>query len=164
VEQVVVAVGDQVQVFWKTKEAARALPAQVLAVEQGPVVRWRLQITGPSEASQRRDAVRARVTLPVQVGYGTVELAGETVDLSEAGLRATCEGFGLPPEPGTTLALVLHLADGEVSTNAEVARLQARGARWLLSISFLDLPENDGDRIRRQVFQALREERARQND
>jgi c-di-GMP-binding flagellar brake protein YcgR len=37
----------------------------------------------------------------------------------------------------------------------------ARGARWMLSLSFLRIEEKDQDRIRRRVFQALREERAR---
>jgi hypothetical protein len=164
VEQVVVATGDRVEVFWKSGEETRTLPAEVLQVEQGAAPRWRLQITGPAEVSQRRTAVRARVALPVEIGYGSVELTGETVDLSEAGMRAACDGFGAPPEAGSTLDLVLALEDGSLSSKAEVVRFQDRGARWLLSLRFLDLPEKDGDRVRRRVFQALREERARQSD
>jgi c-di-GMP-binding flagellar brake protein YcgR len=45
-----------------------------------------------------------------------------------------------------------------------VIRQQSRGARWLMSLRFLNLEERDGDRLRRRVFQALREERARQAD
>jgi len=164
VEQLVAGVGDRVEVFWRAGEGTRALPAEVLQVGPGAAPRWRLQITGPSEAGQRRQAVRARVALPVEVGYGSFEVTGETVDLSEAGLRAMCDGFGVPPEAGSTLDLVLELPDGPLSTRAEVLRLQARAARWLLSLNFLDLPEKDGDRVRRRVFQALREERARQSD
>jgi hypothetical protein len=165
VEQVVAVTGDQVEVFWKAGEETRALPAEVLQVEQGAAPRWRLQITGPSEVSQRRQAVRARVALPVEVAYSNVELTGESIDLSEAGLRVACEGYGAPPEEGATCDLVIELGDGPpVRTKGEVVRMQARGARWLLSIRFLDLPEKDGDRMRRRVFQALREERARQSD
>jgi hypothetical protein len=164
VQQVVVAVGNDVEVFWKRPEDQRMVPARVIAVEQGAVIRWRLQITGEAEVSQRRRAVRARVVLPIEAGYGNVELKGETVDLSEAGTRATLEGFGLPPEPGSTLDLVITLDDGEVKTKGEVIRQQARGARWLMSIRFRDLQERDGDRLRRRVFQALREERARASD
>jgi len=32
--------------------------------------------------------------------------------------------------------------------------------RWLISLSFLDVPERDADALRKRVFQALREERA----
>jgi c-di-GMP-binding flagellar brake protein YcgR len=45
-----------------------------------------------------------------------------------------------------------------------VIRVSARGARWYLSTRFLTIEERDQDRIRRRVFQALREERARLAD
>jgi PilZ domain len=163
-EQVVVETGDRVEVFWKGPEDTRALPAEVLDVEHGAVIRWRLQITGPAEVSQRRKAVRGRVAVPVEAGVGSIELQGETIDLSEAGVRANFEGFGIPPEPGMSVDLVIHLEGGPVRTKAEVVRIQARGATWLMSIRFLNIQERDQDRVRRRVFQALREERARQMD
>jgi c-di-GMP-binding flagellar brake protein YcgR len=43
-------------------------------------------------------------------------------------------------------------------------RTQARGARWVMSIRFVDVQEKDQDRVRRRVFQALREERASKAD
>lgn len=55
----------------------------------------------------------------------------------------------------------MHLGDGAVSARAEVVWHQARGARWWISLRFLDLPEKEQDRVRRRVFQAMREERAR---
>jgi hypothetical protein len=164
VEQVVAAAGDRVEVFWKAGEETRAVPAEVLTAEAGAAPRWRLQVTGPSEVSQRRQAVRGRVSLPLEIGYGSVELTGETVDISENGLRAAADGLGVPPEPGSTLDLVLELEDGPLKVKGEVVRFQARGARWLLSIRFRDMQDKDGDRVRRRVFQALREERARQAD
>jgi c-di-GMP-binding flagellar brake protein YcgR len=163
-EQVVVQVGDQVEVFWKGEDTQRAVPAEVIAVEQGAVLRWRMRMTGPAESGQRRDAVRGRVAIPVQAEYGTVDLTGETVDLSEAGLRAQFEGFGMMPEPGNTMMLTFELGDGPVKTKAEVVRTQARGARWLMSIGFVNIAEKDQDRVRRRVFQALREERAKTID
>jgi c-di-GMP-binding flagellar brake protein YcgR len=164
VEQVVVRVGDAVEVFWKGEDTQRALPAEVTEVEQGAVIRWRMRITGPAETSQRRKAVRGRVTVQVEAAYGAIELKGETMDLSEAGLRAEFEGMGAPPEAGAKLALVVHLEDGVVKTRAEVVRTQARGARWVMSIRFVDVQEKDQDRVRRRVFQALREERASKAD
>jgi c-di-GMP-binding flagellar brake protein YcgR len=164
VEQVVVKVGDVVEVFWKTNDAQRALPAEVTEVEQGAVIRWRMRATGPAEASQRRKAVRGRVAVPVEAAYGAVELKGETVDLSEAGLRAEFEGFGVPPEAGAKLDLLIKLEGGPFRTTAEVVRTQTRGARWVMSIRFANIQEKDQDRVRRRVFQALREERARAAD
>ena len=164
VEQVVVKVGDVVELFWKTEDAQRALPAEVTEVEQGAVIRWRMRATGPAEASQRRKAVRGRVVVPVQAEVGSIDLKGQTVDLSEAGLRAEFEGFGAPPEAGAKLNLLVSLEDGVLKTKAEVVRTQARGARWVMSIRFLGIEEKDQDRVRRRVFQALREERAKRAD
>ncbi|HEY0403692.1 MAG TPA: PilZ domain-containing protein [Blastococcus sp.] len=164
VEQVVVKVGDPVELFWKSSDAQRTLPAEVTEVEQGAVIRWRMRATGPAEASQRRKAVRGRVTVSVTAGYGSIELTGETVDLSEAGLRAEFEGLGAPPEAGAKIDLIIALEDGPFRTKAEVVRTQARGARWMMSIRFIGIQEKDQDRVRRRVFQALREERARAAD
>jgi len=161
VGQSVVVPGDKVDVYWKSTEIRRVLPADVLEVESGTVVRWRLQITGPAEESQRRTAVRGRVVLPVTVRYRSVELTGESLDMSENGVRARFEGFGAPPEPGASLDLVVELEDEELRTKALVVRAQGRGVRWLMSIRFVDIQEKDQDRVRRRVFQALREERAK---
>ena len=164
VGQSVVVPGDQVDVYWKATETRRVVPAGVLEVESGAVVRWRLQITGPAEESQRRTAVRGRVVVPVSVGHGAVELNGESLDLSENGVRAQFDGFGMLPEAGTSVDLSVGLEDGALSTKAEIVRAQARGARWLMSIRFVSIPEKEQDRVRRRVFQALREERARSVD
>jgi c-di-GMP-binding flagellar brake protein YcgR len=164
VDQVVVRVGDVVELFWKTDDAQRALPAEITDVEQGAVVRWRMRATGPAEASQRRKAVRGRVTVPVTAQYGSIDLTGETVDISEAGLRGEFEGMGAPPESGAKLDLVVELEDGTIKTKAEVVRTVARGARWVISIRFANMQEKEQDHVRRRVFQALREERARKAD
>ena len=161
VDHAVVVPGDKVDVYWKSTETRRVLPADVLEVESGAVVRWRLRITGPAEESQRRTAVRGRLVVPVTAGYGSVELTGESLDLSENGVRAQFEGFGALPEPGSSVDLFVGLEDGELRTKALVVRAQARGARWLMSIAFLGIQEKDQDRVRRRVFQALREERAK---
>ena len=164
VDQVVVEVGNAVEVFWKHEDGQRALPAEVTDVVHGAVIRWRMRPTGPAEHSQRRKAVRGRVVVPVEAGYGAYELKGESLDLSEAGIRAQFQGFGAPPEAGARLDLVVKLEDGEIKTKAEVVRNQARGAEWLMSIRFVSIQEKDQDRVRRRVFQALREERATKAD
>jgi c-di-GMP-binding flagellar brake protein YcgR len=164
VDQVVVKPGDAVEVFWKTEDSQRALPAEVSEVEQGAIIRWRMQITGPAETSQRRKAVRGRVYVPITAEYGSIQLKGDTMDLSEAGLRAEFDGFGVPPEAGARLTVTATFPDGVLKSKAEVVRTQARGARWVISVRFVDMAERDQDATRRRVFQALREERARAAD
>ena len=162
VDQVVVAPGAAVEVIWKNVHGQRLLPAEVTAVEtQERGVLWRLRSTGPAEHSQRRKAVRGRITVPVEAKYAEVTLAGETVDLSEGGLRANVEGSGEAPEAGARLDLVIQLEAGAVAAKGNVVRNQVRGAVWLISVQFVGIAERDQDRIRRRVFQELREERVR---
>jgi hypothetical protein len=164
VDQVVVKPGDVVEVFWKIEDGQRALPAEITDVESGAVTRWRMRATGPAEHSQRRKAVRGRVTVPVTAKYLGTDLKGESVDLSEAGLRANFDGYGIPPEGREALDLTIQLEEGAITAKAEVVRNQARGAVWLMSIRFTKIEERDQDKVRRRVFQALREERAKMAD
>ena len=163
-DQSVVTQGTVVEVLWQRPEDQRVAPAEVVAVESGAVLRWRLRITGPAEVTQRRKAVRGRVVVPVEVGMGSAELKGESSDLSEDGVKVGMDGFGLQPEPGDPVDLRIELDGGPVVVKGEVIRVAARGARWFLSTRFLGIEEKDQDRIRRRVFQALREERARLAD
>jgi c-di-GMP-binding flagellar brake protein YcgR len=161
VEHHVLSVGDRVQVFWRDTSSGWTLPAEVSTVERGAVPRWHLSVAGPAEPTQRREAVRVRLALPLVVVVSGVNLQGEVTDLSESGIRTVLEAYGHPPLPGTVVPLTVHLEEGAVSTRAEVVRQQNRGDRWGLSLRFLDLPEKEQDRLRRRVFRELREERAR---
>jgi PilZ domain len=164
IEQTVVRVGEQVSVFWMGPEGGRSLMAEVTTVERGAAPRWHLAVTSPAEETQRRTAVRARVGLPLVAAVNGVDLEGETVDFSEAGCRAVVEAYGNAPVPGARMGVTLELEGGALVTGAEVVRQQTRASRWHLSLRFLDLTEKDQDRLRRRVFQALREERARQSE
>jgi hypothetical protein len=164
VGQDVVGIGDQLTVLWLTTEGARALPAEVGTVERGAAPRWHLRIVGDTETVQRRQAVRARVALPLTVTVNGIDLDGDVVDLSEGGARAAVDPYGIAPLPGTAVSLTVRLENGPVSGPAEVVRQQTVGGRWALSLRFTDLPDRDQDRLRRRVFQAIREERARHSD
>ena len=74
-----------------------------------------------------------------------------------AALAGILIGLSVMSKPPYAAFLMLPALTG-------LAHVRERGARWLLSIRFRDVQEKDGDRIRRRVFQALREERARQDD
>jgi hypothetical protein len=163
-EQQKVKPGHRVEVLWGGPMGGRSLPAEVTEVRSDPELRWTLQITGPAEASQRRQSVRARVELPVVARCGAVLITGEAVDLSEAGARVWFDGWGLQPPAGTPIDATLELGDGTFTAAAEVVRVEPRGKRWLISMKFPELTEQEQDRLRRRVFAALRLERLRQAD
>jgi hypothetical protein len=152
--------GDPVELYWVGAEEERTRPAKIIEVEPGTEVRWHLVPTGPAARSQRRKAVRGRVALPVYLPWADGQLVGETVDLSEAGVRVLVDGWGLPPEAGNRLNVNLTIDGDVLNLRGEVVRMQANGPRWLISMSFQDVPEHYGNQLRRRVFQALREERA----
>jgi hypothetical protein len=157
--------GDKVEVFWRAGYEERTLPAVIEQVEDGfETTTWSLGVTGPAERSQRRKAVRARIQLPVLLVCQATQLIGVTVDISEAGMRAEVDGWGLPPEPGSPVQASLTLEKGLLDMHGVVVRSSANGPRWQLSLSFDSLTEETQDRLRQRVFQALREERARLTD
>src|SRR3712207_2998995 len=83
--------GDRVEVFWRELGVGLALPTQVMNVLPGDDACWQLRVTGPAEPSQRRQAVRAGVQVPIRVHVDGTDTVGETADLSEAGCRVLVE-------------------------------------------------------------------------
>jgi hypothetical protein len=156
--------GDPVELFWNNGFEERMLPAEVSSIEDGGTLRWHLTVTGEATRSTRRRAVRADVEVPVRVRMNNSEVSGVTIDLSEAGMRALLDGWGLPPEPGTAAEVDVELDAELVRVRGTVVRQDERAGRWVVSMRFEDVPEKDEDRLRRRVFQALREERARLGD
>jgi len=155
--------GDAVEVYWVRGEEERMLSAAVSRVEVGSGPRWHLQVKGPSERSQRRRTVRAQVELSVRIPWAGGAMVGQTIDLSESGTRVVVDGWGLPPEPGNPVSVHLALDDGDLDLPAEVVWQRMRGAQWMIAVRFTALPERVEDRLRRRVFQILREERAAAN-
>ena len=155
--------GDAVELYWVGGEEERTLDGVVARMESGEdgaEARWHLSVNGPATRSQRRKAVRARVQLPVLIPWAGAQLMGNTVDISEAGIRALMDGWGVPLDPGTSCQVSLDLDDVLVHLIGEVVWTSVRGAQWLMAIKFNDVPEQAGDVLRRRVFKALRDERA----
>ena len=158
--EVTVKPGDAVEVYWVSGDEERMLSAAVTGVETGGGARWHLAVSGPSERSQRRRTVRARVELPVAIPWAGGEMVGHTLDLSEAGTLVLVDGWGVPPEPGDLVVVGLDLDGTVLDVSGHVVRQQFRSVQWLLAIHFTDTLERVQDRLRQRVFQALREERA----
>jgi hypothetical protein len=155
-----IQVGDSVELYWIGGEEERTLGGTVSTIEGGPEPLWHLTVSGQAERSQRRKAVRARTEVPVIIPWAGAQMEGVTVDLSEAGMRALMDGWGVPMEPGTLTQLSLTVDDALLHLSGEIVWTVERGAQWLLAMKFLDVPEQAADLLRRKVFQALREERA----
>ena len=158
--------GDPVELYWVGGEEERTLKGTLSVIDlgegdgEGP--RWHLTVNGPATRSQRRKAVRARIQLPVLIPWAGAQLTGTTVDISEAGIRALMDGWGVPLEAGTSCQVSLDLDNALVHLIGEVVWTHVRGAQWLMAIKFNDVPEQAGDVLRRRVFKALRDERAMQ--
>jgi PilZ domain len=156
--------GDPVELYWVGGTEERTLGGTVAKVEPGDDARWHLAVEGQAERSQRRKAVRARVSVPVIIPWADSQMVGTTVDLSEGGMRALVDGWGVPPLPATRSQVSLEIDDALLHLHGEIVWTTIRGAQWLLAMKFLDVSEKDGDLVRRRVFQALRDERAARPD
>ena len=152
--------GDPVELYWVGGQEERTLRGTVTSAEPGTDPLWHIAVSGQAERSQRRKAVRARVGLEVLIPWAGGQMTGTTVDLSEGGMRALMDGWGLPPAAGTASQVSLTLDDALLHLQGTFVWTSIRGAQWLLAMQFHEVPENAADRIRRRVFQALRDERA----
>ncbi|MCF6736606.1 PilZ domain-containing protein [Blastococcus sp. KM273129] len=92
--------GEHVEVIWRGPEELRSLPTELIAAELHPP-QWRLRPVGPSTRGQRRSAVRAPLSLQVQMTVGPDVLHGLTVDISEGGIRALFAPREPPRRPGS---------------------------------------------------------------
>jgi hypothetical protein len=152
--------GESVELYWIGGHEERTLPGTLASLEGGAEPLWHISVSGQAERSQRRKAVRARVAIPVIIPWAGRQMEGKTVDLSEGGMRALMDGWGVPLDPGTPSQVSLDLDDSLVHLHGEIVWTSIRGAQWLLAMKFVDVPEQAADRLRRRVFQALRDERA----
>lgn len=155
---------DPAELYWIGGQDEWTLAGTVVEVEEGETPRWHIAVSGPAERSQRRKAVRARVELPVLMPWAGAVMTGTTVDLSESGMRALMDGWGVPPEPSAPMTATITLDDSTVEVHGEIVWTAVRGPRWLMAMKFLQVPEHIGDVLRRRVFQALRDERAAASD
>jgi len=157
---------DLLELSWQSDDGLRSVPVEAIA--PAPDRTWKVRLTGPAVKLQRREAVRAPIGLSVTIAWGSVVLAGSTVDLSEGGLLAVFRpngdlGLHVPfPKRHQTLDLTLDLYSDTLATRVALVRRRPRNDllhEW--SLRFIDLPEPAADLIRSHVFTALRNARAR---
>jgi hypothetical protein len=165
-EVVQMAPGEYLELSWQADDGFRSVEAALIDVAADGL--WQLRVKGQATHTQRRDAVRAPLGLPVRVVFGNTELVGSTVDLSEGGLRCVFRPHGdlghsiSFPQVGQPLGLVLDLYSDQLETQVEFIRRCPRTDQlheW--SLKFTALPEAAQDLVRSHVFTALRNARAR---
>jgi hypothetical protein len=158
-------IGEHLDVVWSDPTGLQTLPTELAGSLVGEQPRWRLRVAGVAKRGQRRDAVRAPLIVPVELGLALDPALGRTVDLSESGMRCLLDRAtdGRPvPGVGQVVRVALALPDATIRCLSEVIRQHPRrDARVELSMRFIGLPEKDQDIVRRRVFARLRELRQR---
>jgi hypothetical protein len=159
-------VGERMELIWRGPEELRSLPVELVEVRSGDSPTWRLRSVGPASRGQRRNAVRAPMSVPIELGAGNAVLVGTTLDLSEGGthcLLAAKPGVEPPSvEAGAVLPVTVDLDGDRLTAKAEVIRRHLReDDHTELSLRFVGLGERREDLIRRRVFAELRDLRSR---
>jgi hypothetical protein len=159
--------GARLRFTWRDGRRLLGAPAEIVSTDLGAGPRWEVRVIGPVERSQRRNAVRAALRLPVTVTTVGVQRAGTTLDLSEGGARllldeAPVDADGRPVrEAGTALRLTLDLDGEPVVDEVRIVRRHLReDDRWEASVRFTGLTERQEDAVRRRVFAELRAQAA----
>jgi hypothetical protein len=156
-------VGEHLEVVWRDDDGLHALPVVLSAVESGERSRWRLRSAGVIRRAQRRDAVRAPLSIPVRIGPEPAQVTGSTTDISEGGLRCVLDGgAAASSRTGDVVHVAVLFPDVTLTCLAEVIREHERSdARREFSLRFIGLTEHQEDLIRRRVFARLRDLRHR---
>ncbi len=107
-----VALGAVLQVSWGSRGTVRTRAYQVADVVTAAGGRpdWRLVPLAPADEGTRRAVPRHDVTVPAVLVVDDVRLAGETVDISVAGVR-----LSFPPADAATHPLPAPGAEGELA-------------------------------------------------
>jgi len=154
--------GDGVELYWNGADGVRVVPARVVlcwTVRTG--VRVQLVPSGPAEAGNRRDAVRADLRLRAQLTEresGAVFL-GRTRDVSETGLRCLLAPGPLAPTAGAEVDVGLPLRGAVFPVPGRLHRVSPDEDGWDVVVAYAGLCASMADLLRAQVFAALREQR-----
>jgi len=170
-------IGERLEVVWRDLGELHALPVVLAAIDSGERPRWRLGVVGVLRRGQRREAVRAPLSVAIHVGPELTVAEGTTVDVSEGGCRCILSRRRPPwsslpspdqtvgsagPDSGAVVRVAVLFSEFTITCLAEVTHRHARAdARVELSLRFIGLTEPQQDLIRRRVFARLRELRTR---
>jgi hypothetical protein len=143
--------GQAIQVLVPRADAMRLIPGRLAAGSRGTSLE--IEVSGRVSRVQRRDDVRARVSLPPvsavrlsRDGRPMGLLGLRAVDLSAGGIRVSCDE---PLHGGERLRLALRLDErGPLSTSVEILI-----GGQLAQGRFEPMPDRDRQRIVQYVYQ-----------
>lgn len=145
--------GAEVAVEWVTDRGLVRAPgrAEVLVGEE--MKTFVLSLVGEPEIFQRREYVRAKTELPLEVRFedGKQVVEATSIDLSGGGIRIQTAANKLPV--GARVRVTIHLPSHPVQVDAKVLRHQGFLAVVLI---FEEVEEADRQVIIRHVFERLR--------
>jgi c-di-GMP-binding flagellar brake protein YcgR len=147
---------------WRGARDMQQAPITVLEAERSPSPAWRVRLAGPGVRCQRRSFVRADVNLPVVLRHGEDLYEITALDLSEGGMRGHSREL-LPLMSGEPVTVEFTMDGSGVAQPARLARVRhgIAGQSVDLGIAFTDMDIRKADRMRRFVFDQLREHRSR---
>jgi c-di-GMP-binding flagellar brake protein YcgR len=163
-EPLAMANAQPLEVVWSNERGILQASGSLRAIEHDVVDLLVLDVVRV-ERSQRREAFRLPLVVPITLRIGARSVAGETRDLSETGVRCRVASRG-GPELLDDVEVALAIADqpplvliGRVvraraltRTPAQIASEGPAQAQTELGIALLDPDPGVTDRLRRYVF------------
>jgi hypothetical protein len=153
--------GDSLRLQWTLADRGLGTTeGTVVASRLNPLPVWRVQCVEP-ELHQRREYARLPITLTVILGSGERGQELSSIDLSEGGMRCLTPA-SMRLNLGDLIEAEVDFEGPPIRIVAEVVRIIETGELGMLDIGlrFLDLPERDGERIRKFIFQQQARQRA----
>lgn len=152
---------------WVMGRGALEVPVTLVDHSPAPVPTWTLKAIGQPTETQRRAYVRVSIELDVHLHLltGGAVTKAVTSDLSEGGLRCVVDKWAM--DPGNRIFQV------EVPVGSETSTFQAQVAWWgnlneyglrTVGLRFVDLKQQDADRLRSFVFSSQLEQRRRERE
>ncbi|MDQ7844442.1 MAG: PilZ domain-containing protein [Armatimonadota bacterium] len=144
-----------VRVTFVRKDGLYEEAGRVREIERVPEGRITIHLEGEAVRTQRRDFVRRDASLNAELTWNAQVQRCVTKDVSGGGVSLL---FGQPPPfaEGAQFTVVLNIPDGRqpirAQCQAKYVREVLRGSRYLVGSQFLQIAEDDRQRIVRFVF------------
>lgn len=140
-------------VGWPTDTGFFVAVCTLRGLGEDVVATWILDVAR-IERQQRRSAYRLPLSAPLTLRSGTGEIEGRTCDVSEGGLRCI-QPRRSAPELGDAIHLEVALPDEEpIVARAKVVRAREVSVTEVdLGLAFVVIDAEDGERLRRFIFE-----------
>lgn len=147
--------GAGVRITYVRKDGLYERTGKVVNITEGPQGMVSVALSGEATRTQRRDHARTDASLNVDVEIGDAPVRCVTKDVSGGGVSLLVREV-LQVIEGQEFAIVINVPDGRLPIRArcqaKFVREVLRGSRWLIGSQFVDITEDDRQRLVRFVF------------